>query len=530
MHSAELAHHFMQATEFSHAVHYAVRAARWAHDRLAYEDVPAHYQAALDALELDSGSDPIRRAEILVSMGEAQMRLGDRERARLTLHQSIVLARSTTRPELFARATLGLAPAFFALEMAVTDYSLIALIEEALRMLGRDDSALRAQLLARLALALNWADAAERIARLDTEALESANRTGDPATMAYVMGARHAVLWGPANAEERLNTAARAVSTSLQAGDPEMALVYRLFEITDLIEVGRMAEASRSMHAFAELSEQLGLPAARWYRTLHRTLLSHMQGRLDETDRLAHEFLHLGQQVGDRNSILSFTCHLAMLRAEQGRVAEVEEPMHQMIREFPALELAWRSGGAQVFGENRMREQALRAFARASLNEFDDVPRNAMWLITLVFAACGAALLCDERRAAKLYTLLEPYADRIAIIGYSVACLGSVHRPLAVLSASLGEWDRAESHFELALRRNREIDSPLWVTHTLHYFSRALASRGGGSNRRRAQQLCNDALRLASHLDLINIQTNLRLLQESLSTSEPIRFSPLDSL
>jgi hypothetical protein len=288
-----------------------------------------------------------------------------------------------------------------------------------------------------------------------------------------------------------------------------------------------MESAERSIAAFDRLAEHHDLPTARWYRSLHKALVSHMRGALDETERHAWEFLARGQEVGDRNAILAFTCHLAMLRAEQGRVAEVEEAMHDMIARFPALELAWRSGAAQVFGEGRLRPRAEAEFAIASANSFSDVPRNAMWLITLVFAAVASSLVGDQRHSEILYGLLHPYADRIAIIGYSVACLGSVSRGLGVLSAALGDWERAELHFEHSLAANTRVKSPLWVAHTLNYYARMLAARGSEDNRKRARHLAGQSLAIASSLELTNLRTNIGLLVDQLSRRSRIRFSLL---
>jgi len=84
-HLAELAHHFFQAAaggEVGKAVDTCVRAAEYAHRLLAYEESAQQYERAIEALELRFPRDEVRRCELLLSLGEARLAFGARDRAR----------------------------------------------------------------------------------------------------------------------------------------------------------------------------------------------------------------------------------------------------------------------------------------------------------------------------------------------------------------------------------------------------------------------------------------------------------------
>ena len=67
---------------------------------------------------------------------------------------------------------------------------------------------------------------------------------------------------------------------------------------------------------------------------------------------------------------------------------------------------------------------------------------------TYLTDACAA--LGDEAIAALVYPELEPLAGTNVMIGHLVACYGAADRYLGMLAATLGEWERAEAHFERA--------------------------------------------------------------------------------
>ncbi|MFN8558335.1 MAG: AAA family ATPase [Dehalococcoidia bacterium] len=206
---AILAHHFHQAA----ALGAAGRAATWsgrAGDQalasLAYEEAVRHYERALQALDAPlQAPRPAaeRRAErrtLLLALGDALNCSGRRDEARDVFAAAATLARGTS-PDASARnaADLGRAALGFAgplVSVGAVDGASVALLEEALATPAAEP-AVRARLLARLAMELAWSADAERRARLCAEAIDLVRSTADAAGRAYVLHARHYALWTP---------------------------------------------------------------------------------------------------------------------------------------------------------------------------------------------------------------------------------------------------------------------------------------------------------------------------------------------
>jgi DNA-binding winged helix-turn-helix (wHTH) protein len=521
LHAAELAHHFRQANDFSRTVDYALRAAHWATVRLAYEDAQLHCRAALEALDSEPSCGHARRAIVLLALGEAELRIGDRESAHFALQETARLARLANRPDLVARAALALAPGFFALEVGVVDTSLISLLEQALAELPPEELLLRAQLMARLGLALSYSDGAERSERLSAGALELAEQAQDASTLTYVLTARHPLLWGPTKTEDRLQSADQIIQAALSAGHRELALVHRLFRLTDLMELGDIVSADVEIAAFAALADDMQLPQARWYKPLFRAMRDHLRGEIDDVERLAQEVLTQGNQVGDRNATLSFLVLLEAVRVEQGRFAELV-PMINGVRErFPAIDIPWRCGTAWGFAESHAAADAKQ---HTDLIDPESIPRGILGLSCNALLGTAAALVGSNDLCERLYQKLLPYRHRYGVVGYAVICLGSVARTLGMLAARMGEWDFAQDHFQEALAANRKIRSPLWVARTQYDYARALCARAARGDRSQARDLAQCSLSSAVRLGLVNLATNAHRLLDEINAGEQVRF------
>ena len=153
-HLAELAHHFLEAlpaSDVDKAVAYATRAGDRAHGQLAYAEAAIQYERALQALELKEPPDERLRCALLLKLGEAQSSAGGFERPNEPFDEAAVLAERLGDPDLLARAALGLVGADAGLGLNIEGINRIALLERALVALGERDSALRAQVMAKLA-------------------------------------------------------------------------------------------------------------------------------------------------------------------------------------------------------------------------------------------------------------------------------------------------------------------------------------------------------------------------------------------
>ena len=91
---------------------------------------------------------------------------------------------------------------------------------------------------------------------------------------------------------------------------------------------------------------------------------------------------------------------------------------------------------------------------RHARDDFATLPRDGLLDPPSVLAGSGVRLVGDERRAATLYELLSPYADRMAI-SVSTMPFGPVAMRLGMLATLLERWKEIDEQFGLALDRCR---------------------------------------------------------------------------
>ena len=123
--------------------------------------------------------------------------------------------------------------------------------------------------------------------------------------------------------------------------------------------------------------------------------------------------------------------------------------------------------------------------------------------------ACAA--LGDETIAALVYPELAPLAGTNVMIGALVACYGAADRYLGMLATTLGEWDRAEQHFERAIELNRRMQAATWLAHSEYEYARLiLASRP--HQRHLATVLLQDADKLATAIGMAALRSRIKAL------------------
>ena len=76
----------------------------------------------------------------------------------------------------------------------------------------------------------------------------------------------------------------------------------------------------------------------------------------------------------------------------------------------------------------------------------------------------------------------RPHAGANVMIGHVVACYGAADRYLGMLAATLGEWERAETHFERAMALNRRMGArDLARPHRLRVRAACCSPAAGGA-------------------------------------------------
>jgi DNA-binding CsgD family transcriptional regulator len=124
-----------------------------------------------------------------------------------------------------------------------------------------------------------------------------------------------------------------------------------------------------------------------------------------------------------------------------------------------------------------MDADARRELARIRAEGMDAL-RESLWLASLTYLTDASTALRDEATAALVYPELAPLAGANVVIGHLVSCYGAADRYLGMLAATLGEWERAEEHFECATELNRRAGMATWLGHTHYQHGRARLARG----------------------------------------------------
>ena len=135
-HLTALALHFTRAAspqDAEKAIEYAGRAGEQATSMLAHEEAVEHYVRALEVQEHFAPDALERRCELLLLLGEARVRAGERPLAWETFREAASLAVRLGDSASLARAAIGASRRYIQ-PPGVVDEELIALLEQALAM------------------------------------------------------------------------------------------------------------------------------------------------------------------------------------------------------------------------------------------------------------------------------------------------------------------------------------------------------------------------------------------------------------
>jgi tetratricopeptide (TPR) repeat protein len=239
------------------AVDVALRAGRHCTAEPAYEEAAAMAARALEAL--GDGGGPLH-ADALLLLGEASLRSGDEPAAGEAFARAADIARRVEDAGRLARAALG-ASGLGVTIIAVREPT-VELLREALAALP-EAGALRARVLARLAVETYYASAPPDRKAVGDEAVEHARRAGDPAALVAALNARHVALRSAGYLDERLETATTMVAAASAAGDVEGELQGRNWRVADLLELGEIEAAREDVDRHEQLADRVRLePAA----------------------------------------------------------------------------------------------------------------------------------------------------------------------------------------------------------------------------------------------------------------------------
>jgi len=466
-----IAHHYLAADDpasRADAVSWGRRAARDALSRGAYETAAELLSRLLTATE-STGDDT--HAVIAAELAEALMHAGDREQAVKGCEHAASLARACGSARALGMAALARgihAP------QAHVDRQHIALLEEALSALDGSEQGLRAQVMARLASALQPSDTPEYPLTLAREAMALARQLGQPEALARTLSLARGTFRPLEDLQERIAIDEESLALAEKLHDRRGQATAHQRLVLERLESGEADKAAAHGQMFSLLAEQLGS------RRLgaQSVLLSAMQATLAGEPAAAKKLWEQGAALWRAVGTAPF------------------EPIS-----FQRLVLARWWGSRQALEEAAfdswslsMTLQVLRGNALLALGRVDetrDLVESALArgihskYLLLIAVAEPCAAVGTPQGATLVYQALLPFRARhIVWWGSSGGCDGSIERLLGLLAARMGDSARARRHFERALAANLQLGAPVLVARTREDYARLLLESGPDSEAR----------------------------------------------
>ncbi|RBQ17573.1 ATPase [Spongiactinospora rosea] len=466
---AALAHHFDAAgtaETAAKAVHYASLAADQAERRFAHREAADLWQQAIDAFDRAGRADDEQRVRerlrLSLRLIKALGLCGDMAAARRQRRAAMDAALPLGDLELTARVAASLAVPHkgMARDFTRTAWEIVNVTEKALIELPSDEQALRASLLATLALELEGS-AGGRGHEASLEAEELARMSGDPALLAVALSGRLRQSYGIPAVGEREAIGRELLSVGEASGQVAVQALAHLVLMECSAARGDFATADAEVAAAERLARQYDLPApaavGAWYAGQRRMISGDYAGAERAYRDAARQTARAGMLEGrqDLPLITSFCLHLV-----DGRAAEMVEPLaeaHQRGAKWTldAYALALASAGHQ-------RD------ARAVAAVRTPVRPDFLYELTMTWRALTGMLLEDRMRMQESYDTLTPFSDRIAGAGTGVVALWPVALTLGDLAVRLGLPDAARAHYEKAVAVAERVGVSRWVEASRH--------------------------------------------------------------
>jgi class 3 adenylate cyclase/tetratricopeptide (TPR) repeat protein len=505
-----LARHYTEARCDDLALPYWKKAGERALERSANYEAVDHFSNALAIAEkLPEG--PERSIETLAARLRLAEALAEAGRLKDAITHFLVAAEQARQADdidSFVRAALGYDVAQF-LGGLPLDQS-VALLTEAEAKIAPDDDKQRCVILARLARTHLLLGDAEKSESFERQGTELARRLGDRRSLFNLFVNRFLVprqVASSSDVQSRLSELNELIEVS-QSLDNDMKGRALSLDVYVSAELGERTRVDRSLAALTELGEVHQRLHIQWIARHGAAMLAILDGDFAAAETLAGDALELGRLTHGRQVEGVYGIQMFSIRREQGRLAEVTPVMKRFIDENPD-ETTWLPGFALIAADLGFEEPARRRLRELAETGFD-MPFDAKRSASLSYVAEVAALLGDAETAARLYELMSVYQHMTITAGIVTVCYGAASRYLGMLATTLGEFDKAEAHFEHALEMNTAIGARPWLAHTKAEYALLLRRRGGKGVSERAEMLANEAWEIAAELDMVRLKRRLQ--------------------
>jgi DNA-binding winged helix-turn-helix (wHTH) protein len=474
---SEWAHHLHRAlavVEPEQVFAAAERAAGHARRLLAWEQEAHHYDQALDALAQLPSGDERRRLRLLLSLGEARGRSGDREGRREALLQALELARALADDEGFVSAAILLCELS---EWAPHDPDAVAVLTDALERVT-DAEVLRSRVLARRGyLTLVQRRRGEVMVR---EALELARAAKDPTAIVEAASCLHLMVAGPEGIEQRGELTEEMRLAADSPGLRDLAAIACLGSATDAWVEERARDARHFRELAAELAGTRPQRALVHQLAVHDAGLDLLRGDLEQADQAFRKAFALGREIGHPYAPILFVGQAMYTARERGTLAEVHQrlpdPIHDDVSQIQISPFVVAINAAiwAEAGRTEIATPIIEFFGPA----IERLEGRLDWVAAAVELANGVRFLGDTDRARILLEMLEPKAALHGMCTITALYGGPVARSLGLLAELLEELHAAEGWLEEGVARAEALGARAMAARTRCDLARVIARRG----------------------------------------------------
>jgi DNA-binding CsgD family transcriptional regulator/tetratricopeptide (TPR) repeat protein len=488
----ELARHFGAALAVGgvdRGVRYGRLAAEHAKSTGAYDEAISHLEAVLRLLP----NDTVQTTEVLVELGQVQMRGGHAFKAQDTYQRAFASARVSGWARQAARAALGYEEAVH--QPGAPGGPAVRMVSEAIGLIGDQADPLRVRLQASLSRSLYLAGDQEGADAAGDLALSMAHAIDDVECLIAVLQAITVVT---TDTSQLLTTSTQLRDVAERVGDSWSAVYASGNMIRALIELGRVEEAGALLENHKATSDRGRFLMFQFMGHVYDALLALAGGRFDDAENAAE----LAHALGDSSDTLHdagvYGLQMFAIRREQGRLAEVL-PLMRLLSEDEGDQAVWRPGLTVLYAELGMLDDARRELQLLAPNGFAAVPRDSVWPACLTFiteacVACGAV-----EHAATLMRELDRYAGHNLMVAMTI-CFGPADRLRGGLAQLLGHRQQADAYFRAAMSLADASASPVWRAHVQHDWAVLAVANGDTANARLlAEQAHTTATALGMH-------------------------------
>lgn len=462
-HLSELAFHLFESAVSGdplRSVEVSVRAAELAHRQFGYDESVRHYERALEALAFAGDADPLLQCELILNQAEARWDAGQRDLSHDQFRLAAGIARELDRPELLARAAIGMRSYG---DNTRPDAESVQLLEGALNAVGEDFPVWRARILSRLTYCAPHTESMATRLSLSQEAASLTADSVDPAVMFDVFVGRYWATLGPDGLGDRVSFGREAVDAGRRLGDPRIVLLGHDTLVGAHLVLGEFDAVSRHVEAFGEIAGTLRQPFFEFHGLILQIVYAMNCGRFDDAEVLLARAAERGKDsVEDLDALSSgIKFWLRDMRGETTDPSEAEDILQavgsRLMSSSTGTDQIVKASIIEVLLSVGQQDEARRQLLELFEADIEELSRNENWLVTMSLASSAAIALEEPAIADRLFRLLTPYENLMFVHDHLHVSRGSVASSLGALAGVNGRADEAIDRLRAAIAREEAL-------------------------------------------------------------------------